>query len=129
MTARLEEVLLFVRDVEEAARFYEHTFGLPRRRAGDGFVVLDAGRVRLAFQTRELSRRHGGQTVASFNSDAAAPPIELSFDVSDVDAVYERGVAAGAEPLEDPHTTAWGDRIAHLRDPNGLLIGLSLIRK
>lgn len=129
MIARLEEVLLFVRDVEEAAQFYERTFGLLRRKTGEGFVVLDAGRLRLAFQTRELSKRHGGELVSTFNRDVAPLPFELSFDVTDVDAVYERAVKAGADPVEDPHTTSWGDRIAHLRDPNGVLIGLSLIRK
>lgn len=129
MPARLEELLIFVRDVEAAARFYERTFALARRKSGDGFVVLQGGAVRLAFQKREFAVRHGGESVLALNAEGPPPPFELAFDVDDVDAAYERGVAAGGEPLEEPHTTAWGDRIAHLRDPNGILIGLSLQRE
>lgn len=128
MPARFEELLIFVRDVEAAARFYERTLGLARRRSGEGFVVLDGGATRLAFQKRELAVRHGGESVLSLDAEGPPPPFELAFDVEDVDAAYARGVEAGGEPLEDPHTTEWGDRIAHLRDTNGILVGLSLAR-
>jgi lactoylglutathione lyase len=129
MTTRMEEIVLFVSDVEAAARFYEEIIGLTRKRTGENFVVLDAGTLRLAFQSRELSAKHGGQMVSRFSPENSPLPFELSFDVADVDAAYERAIAAGGDPIEDPHDTNWGDRIAHLRDPNGVLIGLSRNRR
>ncbi len=128
VTARFEELVIFVTDVELTARFYETAFGFSRRRSGEGFTVLDVGGVRFSLQSRALATRHGGETVSKMSLDRTAPPFELAFDVTEVDATFARAVAAGAEPLEDPHDTEWGDRIAHLRDPNGVLIGLSRIR-
>jgi lactoylglutathione lyase len=128
MAARFEEMLLFVEDVELTARFYETVFGFARRKSGEHFAVLDVGGVRLSFQSRALGVRHGGEKVSKMSLDRSPPPFELAFDVSDVDATFHAGVEHGGEPLEDPHDTEWGDRIAHLRDPNGVLIGLSRIR-
>jgi PhnB protein len=43
-------------------------------------------------------------------------PAFLSVYVDDVDAVFDRAVAAGAKPREDPADMPWGDRRATLRD-------------
>lgn len=128
VTARFEELVIFVADVEATARFYETAFGFGRRKTGAGFAVLDVGGVRLSIQARSLATRHGGETVSKMSLERTAPPFELAFDVTEVDATYARAIEAGGEPLEKPHDTEWGDRIAHLRDPNGVLIGLSRIR-
>lgn len=129
MNARFEELVVFVDDVRAIARFYETSFGFSRRRAGEEFVVLEVGSIRLSFQSHKLGIRHGGEKVAHLSMDRAPPPFELAFDCADVDGTYARAVEAGGEPLEDPHDTEWGDRIAHLRDPNGILIGLSRMKK
>ena len=39
--------------------------------------------------------------------------------VDDVDAMYERAVAAGIRPLTDPWDAPWGERYFHVRDPDG----------
>jgi uncharacterized glyoxalase superfamily protein PhnB len=41
------------------------------------------------------------------------------FYVSDVDAVYDRVLAAGLEPEAPPRDAEWGERYFHLRDPDG----------
>ncbi len=41
------------------------------------------------------------------------------FYVDDVDAMYERVVAAGVRPLTDPWDAPWGERYFHVRDPDG----------
>jgi catechol 2,3-dioxygenase-like lactoylglutathione lyase family enzyme len=125
---RLEELVIFVRDVPATAAFYTRVFGLERVPSAfkeEHGIILDAGDIRLAFQARNLSAVHGGELVTKLDADASPPPFELSFDVGDVDATYARAVELGAEDLEEPHDTDWGDRIAHFRDPNGVLIGLS----
>lgn len=37
----------------------------------------------------------------------------------DVDALAQRARAAGATTLSEPETMFWGDRVAHLQDPDG----------
>lgn len=41
------------------------------------------------------------------------------FHVSDVDGFYEKAVAAGLRPQDEPRDAPWGERFFHLTDPDG----------
>jgi predicted enzyme related to lactoylglutathione lyase len=41
------------------------------------------------------------------------------FYVADVDAVYERALAAGCQPTTAPRDAEWGERFFRLIDPDG----------
>ena len=41
------------------------------------------------------------------------------FYVTDVDALYERALAAGYKPATVPRDAKWGERFFHLVDPDG----------
>ena len=41
------------------------------------------------------------------------------FYVGDVDAIYERALAAGYKPDSEPRDAEWGERFFHLSDPDG----------
>jgi catechol 2,3-dioxygenase-like lactoylglutathione lyase family enzyme len=41
------------------------------------------------------------------------------FHVSDVDAIYERALAAGLTPDTRPRDAEWGERYFHITDPDG----------
>jgi uncharacterized glyoxalase superfamily protein PhnB len=41
------------------------------------------------------------------------------FYVDDVDALYERALAAGCQPTTVPRDAEWGERYFHLTDPDG----------
>ncbi len=41
------------------------------------------------------------------------------FYVIDVDALYERALAAGYQPATVPRDAEWGERFFHLVDPDG----------
>lgn len=43
----------------------------------------------------------------------------IVFWVDDVDAMYERAVAAGLRPEFAPEDAPWGERYFHIRDPHG----------
>jgi len=46
-------------------------------------------------------------------------PMNLHMYVNDVDGLYRRAIAAGAESIRDPETTFYGERSAGLKDPGG----------
>ena len=110
---------LVVRDVPRAVEFYRRAFGaeeLLRNLTPDGGAVLHCelllGESR--FFVNEEFPEHAVSPAALGGS-----PVTLHLYVEDVDAVYQRAVAAGAEvvfPLQD---CFWGDRYAQLRDPFG----------
>lgn len=63
-------------------------------------------------------------SVMSLDIQAGIHP-DISIEVDDVDSIYERAVAAGAEivyPLTDEE---WGLRRFFVRDPNGVVINVT----
>lgn len=50
---------------------------------------------------------------------------EVSIEVDDVDAVYERVRAAGAEIVYPITSEEWGLRRFFVRDPNGAVINVT----
>jgi catechol 2,3-dioxygenase-like lactoylglutathione lyase family enzyme len=50
------------------------------------------------------------------------PPVvwgRVIFYVDDVDAMYQRAIAAGLTPSTPPADAAWGERYFHILDPDG----------
>jgi uncharacterized glyoxalase superfamily protein PhnB len=61
----------------------------------------------------------GGQQAASVEQDK----VMLTFNVPDVDGLFEELSAKGAKFVNEPHDReVWFLRVAHLRDPEGNLI-------
>jgi PhnB protein len=114
-----------VADADAAIRFYRDAFGadeLVRNNAPDGRVMHS-----------ELLICGGRLIVVdAFDGDAISPPsrlggttVRLHLYVADVDAVYERALAAGARAIRPPAVEFWGDRYAVIEDPMGHLWSLA----
>jgi PhnB protein len=110
---------LVVDDAERAIGFYRAAFGadeLVRNAAPDGRVMHCE---LLVFGGRLI-------VVDDFEEDPASSParlggttVRLHLYVSNVDDVYARAIAAGAEAVAEPADAFWGDRYAIVRDPCG----------
>jgi len=72
---------------------------------GDDFLSLDLGAAHLGIG-REAAPVRGAQ-------------VALWFYVDDVDAAFESAVRSGASGVEEPADMPWGERVAHVRDPDG----------
>jgi PhnB protein len=120
---------VFVRGVDEAARFYVEAFGadelfrnrLPNGRAVFVELALGAGRVLLAEESRELG--------ALAPATVAGTPVLLHVEVDDPDAAAERARAAGAIVEMPVAETFWGERYGNVRDPFGHRWALSTARE
>ena len=53
------------------------------------------------------------------------PQASIEFDVDDVAAAAAELQAAGYELIHEARTEPWGQTIARVLDPNGLIVGLS----
>lgn len=94
----------------------------------------DMARAVQFYRSLGFSLRYGGES-ASFSSFAAgssylnliAQPTarrwswwgRVIFYVADVDALYERVLAAGLHPEHAPRDAPWGERFFHLTDVDG----------
>ncbi|NUT18570.1 MAG: VOC family protein [Hamadaea sp.] len=112
-------VHLVVNDPDAAAEWYAEVLGAretSRVPLPDGrplTVELMIGDTVLAIAGEWPDR--GLRTPAALGASPAA----FHLPVSDVDAVYERAIAAGATSFEPPNDAFWGDRTAQFLDPSG----------
>jgi len=55
---------------------------------------------------------------------SGAPVPDISIEVDDVDAVYEKAVSAGCDILYDLTDEPWGVRRFYVRDPAGKILNI-----
>ena len=103
----ISAVTLATHDMARAVRFYG-SLGFTIAHGGEGhpFTSLRAARgyLNLILQPQERGWAWWGRVI---------------FYVADVDALYERALAAGHHPAERPRDAEWGERFFHLTDPDG----------
>ena len=112
MITGLQTVVLYVSQVERAARFYRDQLGLEQVYEDDGRVALQCGPTRLFLHPTEESER------GPWN-------VELYFHVDDVDAAIARLRAQGVGVLLEPINEPWGERNAGILDPDGYPVYLT----
>ncbi|MFN4155544.1 MAG: VOC family protein [Paracoccaceae bacterium] len=117
----LRYTILYVENVAASLGFYEQAFGLQRAFLHDSgdYGELATGETKLAFSSRALMRQLGK---APGNPDAAAPVFEVAFESPDVQAAYDRAIAAGAAPMQRPRNEPWGQTTSYVADPDGYLV-------
>ena len=120
---------LFVRNTDEAVRFYVQAFGaaeLFRNALPDGRVMfvelaLGQGRVLIAEETPSMN--------ALAPPTVGGTPVMLMIEVPDPDVVASRAVEAGATidiPVEEQF---WGERYGVVVDPFGHRWAISTVRE
>ena len=119
-------------DMDAAHKFYVDTLGLPLA-AGEGDDYLHSERIegvkhfgvwplwqaaQACFGTRE------------WPDDRTRPQASVEFDVENADAVEAAGEelqGAGYELLHRARTEPWGQTVARLLSPEGVIVGISYV--
>jgi lactoylglutathione lyase len=109
---RLQTIVLYVAEVERAARFYRDQLGLEQVYEDEGRLALQCGPTRLFLHPTEESER------GPWN-------VELYFQVDDVDDAVSRLRAHGVGVLLEPTDEPWGERNAGILDPDGYPVYLT----
>lgn len=115
-------VNLYTRDIEAGLRFYRDLLGFVEtfRTPTEGVpshVELSLNGFVLGLGSVEAAR-----DVHGVEASPGSPAMVLVVWTEDVDAAYERLVAAGVPALQPPHNTGNNNRNALLRDPDGNLV-------
>ena len=121
-------VILYVEDVEASLAFYERAFGLARRffhdDQGKAYGELETGATRLSFASLGLVAGHFGQAPRVSTAGEAPLGFEIALTTPDVQALYDRALAAGASAESPPEIKPWGQTVAYVRDDRGFLVEL-----
>ena len=113
---KLKNVLIVVKDIEKARRFYHDLFGLELVLDNDGNMILTEG---LALQEEKYWKEFLGREVVPENNSS-----ELYFEEADLEGFVNK--------LEDYYpevryvnrlmTHSWGQKVIRFYDPDGNLI-------
>ena len=114
-------VFTLYRDTVAAVRWLERAFGFETVNAfgpDDGSIVHAELRLGDAVVMVQAAAEGQGASPVIERSTSRAPVLSLDSD-AEVDALYERAVAAGADTVIAPETTEWGNHRFEVLDPEG----------
>ena len=116
---RYASTILYVPDVSAAVAFYENAFGLEPGFAAPGgsYATLAGDGGVLAFAAHEMAPD-------TDRTDAPPAGFEVWIEADDVAGAYTAALEAGAEAVQEPAEKPWGQTVAYVRDPNGVLVEL-----
>jgi len=120
--------VLYVPDVGASLAFFDRAFGLKTRFLHEsgayGEVDTGSGGTTLAFVDHATARDSVQHDYVAASSSTQPLGMEIGFTVTDVQAAYDRAVAAGARALAAPVAKPWGQTVAYVRCPDGCLVEL-----
>lgn len=123
-TVRFGYTIAYVPDVQATLDFYSRAFGFEQ-----GFVSPDGsygelmtGETTLSFASEAMGEAHFEH--GFLRNSLANPPfgIEIAIVSDDVETTVQAALDAGAHPLVAPEVKPWGQTVAYVRDPNGILL-------
>ncbi|GAA2061897.1 VOC family protein [Williamsia deligens] len=131
MTVTLAFTHLTVHDVDAALSFYRDALGLTVHNdvsgGGGRWVTIASDAqpgVAIVLSTPQSGR--GADDAAALEdllAKGSLPMIGLS--TNDLDGLFDRVVASGAEVLQEPMDQPWGPRDCAFRDPSGTTVRIS----
>ena len=133
MTERARMDILFVAgfaaiaaDPAAGKSFYQEALGLPLQNvSGDYFAVDGFGGTKHLGVWPLADAAMSCFGTIEWPADVPVPQATIEFEVADVSAAADELVAAGHTLIHGAKTEPWGQTIARLLGPEGLLIGLS----
>lgn len=129
MPLSLGYVIFYVPDVPAALRFYNEAFEFETRMVtpeGD-YGELNTGQSTLAFVSHELAETNLGASGGFRPLDPAEPPTgaSLTLVTEDVAASVAAAVDHGARQYTEVVDKPWGQTVAYVIDPQGILIEIA----
>jgi lactoylglutathione lyase len=121
---RFGYAIAYVEEPEQSVAFWERAFGLKRRFVDESgqYAEMETGSTTLAFASNELGRSNLPDGFR--RNDPSEPPvgIEIALIAEDVGSTFDRALEAGAVAVAEPKTKPWGQTVAYVRDPDGVLV-------
>lgn len=116
--------ILIVKEVQRSLTFYNQAFGLATRYADPSgmYAELETGLTRLSLTAEGLARMQLPAGFVANSPDGTPAGVAIAFLAEDVAASYARALEAGATSVAPPATMPWGQELAVVRDPDGVLI-------
>lgn len=119
---RFGSTVIYVDDLPATIDFYRRALGMEPRFYDEaaGFAELGPeGQIALAAHRAGELMMPGAFNQAGKQVSA----VEIAFYTGEVQAAFDRAVAAGARELTPPRVMAWGQTVAYVQSPEGTILG------
>ena len=87
-----------------------------------GYAELDTGETALAFASHELGRSNLPEGYVRADESEKPLGTEIALVTEQVADAYARAIAAGAVSIKGPVEKPWGQTVAYVRCPDGILV-------
>ena len=120
-------VIFYVKDIQRAIAFYKNAFGFEPKfiHESNQYAEIDTGATVLAFASESLGESNLPQGYIHHDIKQVPFACEIVFTVSNVQEFYEKALKAGGIHVVAPEQKPWGQTVAYVRDPNGVLIDIA----
>lgn len=118
-------VAVITPDPEASARLYRDALGLPLEDDGGYLHSADVGGVKHFGVWPLPAAAQACFGVDDWPPDIPTPSATIEFEVADVASAAAELEARGYRLLHPARTEPWGQTVARLMSPEGLLVGLS----
>jgi catechol 2,3-dioxygenase-like lactoylglutathione lyase family enzyme len=114
--------IIYTEDVTKSIEFFEKAFGFTRRFIHEsGYGELETGSTALAFATHELGKSNLPDGYIKANEKLPLG-IEIAIVTDNVQEAFNKAIANGASDIKEPLSKPWGQIVAYVRSPDGVLI-------
>lgn len=123
---QLGYTIVYVPDVAQSLAFFEQAFGLKRRflhESGE-YGEMETGATTLAFASLAMGRSNLPQGFVVASESAQPLGFEIALVTPDVASAHARALQAGATDIKPPEAKPWGQTVAYVRCPDGVLVEL-----
>ena len=117
--------IFYVPEVASSLAFFEKAFGFKTRFVHEsGYGELVSGETTIGFATHELGKANFPHGYIAAHSSPQPLGMEIALITEDVSAAHACAVTAGANSISEPKLKPWGQTVAYVRCPDGLLVEL-----
>lgn len=121
--------IFYVQDIPAAVAFYKDAFGFETKFIHESgqYAELETGSTIIAFASESLGLSNLPQGYIHNDLQSLPFACEIVFMVPDVQEFYDKAIKVGAVSVVAPQEKPWGQVVAYVRDPNGILIDIASI--
>jgi lactoylglutathione lyase len=124
---KLGYTILYVDDVPATLAAWQKAFGLALAYEHEDGIYgeMATGETTLSFAQTEFGRGHFEDADTRAMFDRPPSRFEIGLVTEDVPSAYAQATASGMTAINPPHQKPWGQTVAWVRDPNGILVELA----
>jgi catechol 2,3-dioxygenase-like lactoylglutathione lyase family enzyme len=123
----LSHMIFYVADLKESLSFFKNVFNLETKFIDESgaYAELMTGTTILAFVSEAFAVMNFPNGFQKNSNEQPPCGCEIVFTSINIKELYQKALLFGAKDISAPTQKPWGQMVAYVRDPNGILIEIA----